>query len=295
MDLDHMKVFIDISLERSMTKGAKLNGVSQSAASQHIHDLERSLGTELLNRRMRPLGLTEAGELYLEFCRDVIRRKEQFDAEIGRWKRKIEGRVHLACIYSVGIAHMNQLEARFRKEHPEAELEIEYLRPEKVYEAVLAERTDLGLVSYPEARKEIKVIPWMDEVMVVAAPRDHPLSANMFLSAKQLDGVDFVAFDDDLPIARELRRFLRKHDVRVNVVMRFDNAVMIKEAVAIGSGISILPERAIREEVNQERLLAIPLESPGLYRPLGVIHHRRKHFNRAARALVDVLKRSAGR
>jgi len=293
MNLDHMKVFIDIAREKSITKGAEQNAVSQSAASQQIDELERSLGTELLNRRTRPLAVTEAGELYLDFCRDVLRRKEQFESAIGRWKRNIEGRIHVACIYSVGLAHMSRLEARFHRDHPEAQIEIEYLRPEKVYDAVLEERADLGLVSYPEAGKNIKVIPWMEEVMVVATPRDHPLSANTFLAPKQLEGANFVAFDGDLPISRELKRFLRKHGVKVNVVMSFDNAVMIKEAVALGSGISILPERAIQEEIAEEKLLAIPIESPGLFRPLGVIHHRKKHFNRASRAFLEVLKRSA--
>ena len=72
--------------------------------------------------------------------------------------------------------------------------------------------------------------------------------------------------------------------------MQFDNVLMIKEAVALGTGISILPERVIVDEIAQERLIGIPLESPGLYRPLAIIHRRRKRFTRAATAFLEQLR-----
>lgn len=292
VNFDQLKVFRDIAKARSVTRGAEMNGISQSAASQHVQELERSMGTELLDRSTRPLRLTPAGKIYYDFCRETLRRKEEFDAALDRLRRTVDGCVRVACIYSVGISEMSRLEARFRRDHPDAELLVEYLRPEKVYEAVIEDRADIGLVSYPEASKETKVIPWRDEVMVVAAPPNHPLSVNTFLAAEQLKGMDYVGFDEDLPIARELRRFFRDHGVQLNVVMHFDNVNMIKEAVALGTGISILPERVIRTDIAQERLLGIPFESPGLYRPLGVIHRRRKRFNRATRAFLETLERS---
>jgi len=288
--IDHLKLFKDIARERSITRAAHRNGISQSAASQYLQELERSLDLCLVDRSSRPLKLTEAGRLYYQFCRDVLRRREQLEAGLDRLRQRVEGTVRVASIYSVGLSEMCRLEEQFRRRHPDAVLSVEYLRPEKVYEAVLADSADIGIVSFPEPSKEIRAIPWRREVMVVAARPDHPLAANVFLAVRELDGQDFVGYDEDLPIARELRRFFREHGVAVNVVMRFDNVSMMKEAVAIGSGIGILPERVIAEEVAQERLVGIPLESPGLYRPLGIIHGRRKRFNRAARAFLELLQ-----
>ena len=71
---------------------------------------------------------------------------------------------------------MVQLEHEFGRRQPEAKLEVEYLRPEKVYSSVLADEADLGLVSYPEPSREITVIPWRQEEMVVAASPYHPLA-----------------------------------------------------------------------------------------------------------------------
>ena len=72
MDLDHLKLFKDIAQARSFSRGAAANGVSQSAASQHLQDLEERFGATLLDRTTRPLTITEAGKLYLELCRDVL-------------------------------------------------------------------------------------------------------------------------------------------------------------------------------------------------------------------------------
>jgi len=73
------------------------------------------------------------------------------------------------------------------------------------------------------------------------------------------------------------------------MVMHFDNIQMIKEAVALGSGVSILPARSMQAEIEQGRLVAVGLEAPGLVRPVGIVHRRRKKFNRAAQAFLELL------
>ena len=102
--------------------------------------------------------------------------------------------------------------------------------------------------------------------------------------------MDFVGFDADLPIRREVDRFLRDQHVHVNVTLHFDNLQMIKEAVAHGSGISIMPARVMAAEVAQGRLVPIPIVAPDLYRPLGIVHRKKKRFHRAAQAFLELLQ-----
>lgn len=292
MDLERAKLFRDIALNRSVSKGAKLNGISQSAASQHLQDLEEQLGLALLDRGSRPLTITDAGKLYLDLCRDVLRRQDEFQAALERMKAEVEGTVRVASIYSVGLSEMSQIEQEFSRRYPEAHLEVEYLRPEKVYEAVVTDRADLGLLSYPEATKEVMVLPWRQEEMVVAASPYHPLAAKSEALPEDLEGLDFVGFDEDLPIRREIDRFLREHHVQVNLTLHFDNLQMIKEAVAHGEGVSIMPGRVMEEEVAQGRLVPIPISisSQRLYRPVGIVHRRKKRFHRAGQAFLELLR-----
>ena len=96
------------------------------------------------------------------------------------------------------------------------------------------------------------------------------------LTPSDLAGQDFVAFDDDLRVGREVKRYLRETGIQVNVVMHFDNTQTMKEAVVLGAGFSILPVRVLRNDIEHGRLVAIPIEGCTLVRPLGIIHRRRK-------------------
>ncbi len=290
MSSDNLKLFKDIALSRSISKGAAHNQISQSAASQHIQELERQLGVVLLDRSTRPLSVTEPGRMYLDFCRDVLRRQEDFDAALDGFRRGTEGRVRVAAIYSVQLSEMAELEAAFSRLYPEGELRVEYLRPEKVYEAVLDDGADIGLVSYPESTREITVIPWRQEEMLVAASPYHPLAARRAIRPSDLAGADFISFDEDLPIQREIDRFLAEHGVEVRRAFHFDNLQMIKEAVEQRAGVAILPARVMYAELAQGRLAAMPFEGAALYRPLGIIHRRRKRFNRVAEAFLELLQ-----
>jgi DNA-binding transcriptional LysR family regulator len=291
MTYESLKLFRDIAQTRSFSKGAAMNDVSQSAASQHVQELERTVGVTLLDRSSRPLVVTPAGLLYAEFCRDVLHRKEEFEVTLERLKHEVEGTVRVAAIYSVGLSEMVQLEREFARRQPEARLEVEYLRPEKIYAAVLADTADLGLVSYPEPSRDITVIPWREEEMVLAAAPNHRLARRgKPIAPAELNGVDFVGFDDDLPIRRDIDRFLRDQGVEVNLVMHFDNLQMIKEAVSHNVGVSIMPMRIMQEEIRQGRLAAIPIAAPELRRPLGIIHRKKKRFHRVAQAFLDLLR-----
>ncbi len=290
MTFEQLKLFRDIAQARSVSKGAEINNMSQSAASQNLHELERLLDVRLFDRTHRPLVLTQAGRLYFEFCRDILRRREAFEVALDGLKGRVEGTVRVASIYSVGLSEMWRLEEEFARRWPDAELRVEYLRPEKVYEAILTDQADLGFVSYPESSKEITAIPWRDEQMVLVAAYGNALATRERIDLDDLRGIDFVGFDEDLPISRELKKFFRDREIEVNPVMHFDNIEMIKEAVALGSGVSILPERVLDAEIAQKRLVAIPIDAPGLFRPLGILHLRRKRFNRATESFLELLR-----
>jgi LysR family transcriptional regulator, transcriptional activator of the cysJI operon len=295
LNYDNLKLFRDIAQNHSFSKGAALNGFSQSAASQHVQELEKAFGVILLDRSTRPLGVTAAGRLYGEYCKDILRRKEDFEVALEKLRSEVEGTVRIAAIYSVGLSEMVGIERAFAEIQPEAQLEVEYLRPEKVYEAVLADEADLGLISYPEASRDIDVIPWREEEMVVAVSPHHPLArSGELIQARDLNGMDFIAFDDDLPIRRHLDKFLKSQGAEVNVTLHFDNLQMIKEAVAHKVGISIMPARLMEDDISQGRMVAIRIEGAELFRPLGIIHRRKKRFHRVAQAFLELLCEKPG-
>ena len=159
-----------------------------------------------------------------------------------------------------------------------------------MFEAVEEDQADLGLMSYAESTRDVVALPWREEEMVVAASPQHPLAGRRLIEAEDLTGLDFVGFDEDLPIQQDIDRYLRDRGVSVVMVFRFDNLQMIKEAVAHGVGISIMPERVMREDLAQGRLVSLKLNPSDLFRPVRIVHRRRKVFSLVAQGLLEMLR-----
>ena len=291
MNIETLRVFCDVVQHQSFSHGAKVNEVSQSAATQSVHRLERHFGVQLVDRTKRPFVLTPEGQATYEGFREVLELYDSVEAHVRSLRMEISGLVRVAAIYSVGLHDMSRCMQDFMRRFPKAKVRLEYLRPNKVYDAVLKGEVDLGIVSYPTPSPELSVIPVRLEPMVVVCPPDHPLAARKSITAEHIHELDFVAFDRDLIIRKEIDRYLRQRSLSIHVVMEFDNIETIKQAVQIGAGISFLPEPTVRDELRSKTLAAIRLVSPELLRPIGVIHRQRKVFSPTAAKFVERLQK----
>jgi DNA-binding transcriptional LysR family regulator len=255
--------------------------------------MEKHFGIQLVDRSKRPFVLTPEGQACYEGFREVLELYDAVEARVRSLRMEITGVVRVAAIYSVGLHDMSRCMQDFMRRYPKARVRLEYLHPNQVYEAVLNSEVDLGIVSYPAASTEISVLPLRSERMVVVCPQGHALARCEAVTAEHLEGEDFVGFDRDLTIRKEIDRFLRQRSVTIRMVMEFDNIETIKQAVEIGAGVSILPEPTVRREVHGGTLAAIRLIAPELKRPIGIIHRSRKLFTPTAGKLIELLQEAA--
>ncbi|MCA9198202.1 MAG: LysR family transcriptional regulator [Planctomycetales bacterium] len=293
MQIKLLKVFCDIVAQRSFSRGAKENAVSQSAASQMIHHLEERLGVVLMDRSRRPFVLTPEGELFYRESRKLVERYYALETEVRTLHEEVAGRVRVASIYSVGLSHMNQCVRRFLGEYPKANVRIEYQHPDRVYSLVEQDEADVGLVSYPKNSRSIKAIMWRTEPMVLVCSPEHELAKLDRASIKHLHGQPTVAFQNDLRIRSEIDKILSRYGVEVNVVMEFDNTETIKRALEINAGVALLPKPTVEKEILAGSLVALPLEDDAIVRPLGIIQRRGKMQARATRQFIDFLLKHA--
>ncbi|MBH00316.1 MAG: LysR family transcriptional regulator [Solibacterales bacterium] len=290
MRISHLKIIRDISKTKSISRAAGINSISQSAASQLVQQLEKQLNIELFDRTKRPLQLTMAGKLYDSACRDIIRRYGEMESQLEALRQELAGTIRVASIYSIGLYQMARMKEHFERRHTNVQIHLEYMRPDKVYQAVTEDQVDLGLVSYPNPSKDLKIIPWRMESMVLVCHPSHDLARKRSIKPADLENKEFVSFDPDLSIRKALDRFFREQGIHRKIVLEFDNIQMIKEALVIGSGISILPERTVRHEAIEGRLVALPLETDGLERPIGIVHRRTKKFSPAIVRFLNFLQ-----
>jgi DNA-binding transcriptional LysR family regulator len=292
VQIETLKLFCDVVRLRSISRGAAQSGVTQSAASQAIQQLEAELDAQLLDRSQRPLQPTQEGRGFYEACRTLLAGFERARGEIAASRQRVEGTVRVAAIYSVGLHDMSRHMQPFMAMHPHARVLLECLHPHKVVEAVLEDEADLGILSYPPASRALQVLPLREEPMVLVCHPSHRLARRRRAEAADLQGERFVAFDHNLPIRRAIDRVLRRAGVRVEVVMQFDNIETIKQAIAIAAGVSVLPRPAVAKEVGIRMLSAVPLAIGGLVRPIAIIHRKGKQLPPAVDRFIDALRRA---
>ena len=290
MQFESLKVFCDIVRQRSFSDAARINHVTQSAASQIVLQLERRLGVQLIDRSTRPLQTTPVGRAYYEGCRDLVERYAELEATIRNAQDELDAIVQVVAIYSVGLGDMGNLVQRFKAQHANARIQIEYLHPVEVYERVSEGTADFGLVSYPRRSRELLVLPWREEEMVLACAPRHRLAGRSSVQPHELAGEQFIGFDKDLMIRRGVDRFLREHGVSVEITHVFDNIESIKKAVELDAGIALLPFATVRREVESASLVAISLAGCKFVRPMGIIQSRQHHLSSTALRFRELLR-----
>jgi DNA-binding transcriptional LysR family regulator len=291
MNMGALKIFCDVVRHHSFSRGAQENRVTQSSASQTIQQLEARLGVVLVDRSRRPWKLTAEGRVFFEGCVEILERYGRLEQEIQRRQAEFHAQVRVAAIYSVGLGPMKEFVRRFTEQHPEARVQVEYLHPDRVYDRVLEDAADLGIVSFPSARRELAVIPWRDEEMLLVCPPTHRLARMRAVPLAELRGEPFVAFDRGLVIRRQVDRFLKRRGVEASVAVEFDNVEAIKRAVEVGTGISILPRPTLDQELSMGTLKAAPFAGARLTRPLGLVHRKGKRFSPGVEQFIQLLRR----
>ena len=259
-------------------------------SKQVITQLESRLGVKLIDRSKRPFALTSEGEMYYEGCRKIVDRYFALEEEVRSLHGEVAGRVRVAAIYSVGLHHMSRYVQEYMTQYPKANVRLEYLHPHRVYDAVENDQADIGLVSYPKSSRTIKAIQWREEPMVLACAPTHRFAGRERIALDELNGEPVVGFDSDLTIRREIDRALAGRNTEARVVMEFDNIETIKRAVEIGAGVAFLPEPTIAREVVAGTLVAVPLATGELVRPLGILHRRGKELGVTVRRFIELLR-----
>lgn len=290
MNIDSLRIFCDVVQYQSFSRGAAINNISQSAATQSVHRLERHFGVQLVDRSKRPFVLTPEGQACYEGFREVLELFDSVESRVRSLREEISGMVRVAAIYSIGLHDMRQCMQDFMRRYPKAKVRLEFLRPNKVLDAVHNAEADLGIVSYPTQSPDLNVIPLRSEKMVLVCHPKHKLAKEKSITAEHLQGEEFIGFDRDLSIRKEIDRYLRQRSVTIRMMMEFDNIETIKQAIQIGAGVSILPEPTIRDETRQKSLTSVRLIAPELLRPVGIVHRQRRVFTPTAAKFVEMLQ-----
>jgi DNA-binding transcriptional LysR family regulator len=290
MQIESLKVFCDLAETESFTKAAQINGVTQSAVSQQISSLERLFKSLLIERSKKRFRLTSEGQVLYDYSKQIIQTYESLHSRLQELKDIISGTIRVATIYSIGLHDLPLYVKKFMKSYPTVNVHVEYRRANQVYEDVLGNVVDVGLVAYPTKDAKLEIVPLRKDSLVLICHPHHPFAKHRNIKLKALAGQKFVGFEPDIPTRKALDKIFREHGVSVNNVMEFDNVETVKRAVEIDAGISIVPQGTITQEVSKQTLAAVTLEDGAFYRPLAAIYKKNKVLSPAMKQFLALLK-----
>jgi DNA-binding transcriptional LysR family regulator len=294
MQIESLKVFCDLAETESFTKAAQINEITQSAVSQQVSALERTFKALLIERSKKKFRLTREGEILYEYAKQVINLYDSLYNRLQEVRDVVGGTIRVSTIYSIGLHDLPPYLKRFLKSYPTVNVHVEYRRSNQVYEDVLGNADDLGLVAYPVKDPKLEIVPLRKDKLVLICHPKHPLAKNQNVSLKDLAGQKFVAFEPDIPTRKAIDKALRDGGVEVQTAMEFDNIETVKRAVEIDAGISIVPATTVTQEVAKHTLEAIELENGSLSRPLAVIYKKNKVLSPAMKQFISTLKGEGG-
>ena len=289
MNIEMLKIFCDLARLQSFSKTAEKHLLSQSAVSQQLAQLELTHKCQLVDRKKRPIALTKEGKLFYKAAKDILDRYEQLRSELNALESSSGSRISVGAIFSIGMHTLSDYVKKFMVKYPGVNVHIEYLDAARIYELVLAGDIDISLVAVPRRDKKLQVYEFQDEPLVLVCSPKHPLAGQSHIEIHKIQFERFIGFGKDVPTRIWIDSILQRYNIVVQPVMEFDNIEIIKRAVEINSGVSILPQTAILQELASGALKAVTFSEENFVRPTGVIVRKDKILSQAARFFIELL------
>lgn len=292
MHIQNFKTFCDLVETQSFSKAARLNEVTQSAVSQQLKAMEGYYDMLIIDRNQKKFRLTQQGTALYATFKEILNLYEKLDCEIQEMRNVISGTINISTVNSIGLHELPPYLKSFMKDFPSVNTRVEYRRANLVYEDVLHGSADVGLVAFPVKNKELTNIPFATDELIVAMNPQNPLSKKKSLQIKELEGVDFIAFEKDIPTRKATDEILKKAGIEVSIVMEFDNVETVKRGLEINAGVAIIPKNTVSNETDRKQLVTARLDNGVHLRPLSIVHKKTRMLTPALRSFIETMKTS---
>ncbi|MDX3907362.1 MAG: LysR family transcriptional regulator [Pigmentiphaga sp.] len=287
----HLRSFVMVARQGSLTKASKALFVTQSALSLTIHHLEEDLGVKLFDRTTRRIELTTAGEEFLDSAERLIR---DFDSTLRSMRalgQRKRGSVGVAVVPSVMASLLPDSAARYIAEFPGIDVRLWEDTARNIQMHVLRGRIDFGISSLWFPNTDLAFEPMFDDHYGVVVAPGHPFAARKgHIEWMELEPMQLVGYSVDLETQNQLAYLPGIVDHLRAPRYQASNAAAIATLVRTGLGISVMSALSARRP-PLHRLTFKPLHSPGCVRTVGVLYRNEKSLSPAAAELLKEIRR----
>jgi len=289
MHLENFKIFTDLVDSQSFSRAAKINGITQSAVSQQMRAMEKHFDVLIVDRAQKHFRLTTEGQKIYDSAKQFLHLYDQLSSELQEMRKTVSGEIHISTIYSIGLHELPAYVKVFMKDFPGVNVRVEYRRSNMVYEDVLHNEVDLGLVAFPIKHRQLETISFHEDQLVIICAPNHPLAGRKEVAIEELSQYEFIGFDPDIPTRKATDQMFKDNKLDIKPVREFDNVETVKRAVEIGAGIALVPETTILPELRQKLVCRLQIKGRKLVRPLAIIYRKGRVLTPALKQFIELL------
>ena len=290
LNLHLVRVFAAVVAAGSFSRAADDLSLSQPAVSRAVQELERQLGTLLLDRAGRRVAPTSAGRLLYDHAVELFAIEQGAEAALADLEGLERGRLAIGASTTVGIYLLPSLLGAFHRRHPGVGLFLDIGNTAQIAERLRTTPLDVAFVEGPVAGSDLVVERWRDDDLVVIAAPDHPIAARQPVALADLAGEPFVLRERGSGTREVAEDALRGLGVEPLVAMELGSTEAVKQAVAAGLGVSVMSSAAISLEVQLDRLAVLVVPELQIRRPLNQLHVRGRAYSRASLAFLALAR-----
>jgi DNA-binding transcriptional LysR family regulator len=291
MDLSQLDIFLAVATEKSFSRAAQRLLRTQPAVSLAIQKLEADLGEKLIDRSLKDGTLTDAGQIVLGFARKFEDLRRDMKNALTELRDNYTGRLIIGANES-GIIYLLRHLSTFRTLYPRVKLEIRRSLSSHIPREVLGNEVELGVISYDPGEEDLRaIVIYTDHLAFVVYP-GHRLAARKQVSIRDLGTETFIAHNVMSPYREKVLQAFQAHRVPLNMDVEVPSLEAIKKAVQTKMGVAFFPRMVVEDDLEAGRLIEIPVKELRVERKILLIHPTRRQLSHAARAFLDVVRRS---
>lgn len=293
MNLRDLRYFVALADTRHFGKAAERSFVSQPTLSAQIKKLETYLGVQLIERQPRNVALTETGTKILPLARRILQESDEIVSLARNEHDPLSGKLKLALIPTIGPYLLPVVARKLRKQLPRLKLMLYEHQTQPLLEKLRAGDIDVGILALPVPLDGLEVRPLYDESFMLAVPNNSPLAKRSNLKVDDLKGETLLLLEDGHCLRDQALDVCSRIDVKESDDYRATSLETLRQMVAAGLGITLLPELATRGPFGSGQGLTVKtFARPIPSRSVGAVWRKSTARTAAINAVCEVIHSS---
>lgn len=256
--LRQLQIFSEIARHQNVSKAAQRLHVSQSAASEALHNFEKAFDLALFDRIGNRLLLNNHGARVLREADQILSQAQLFEDRMLGIKPVPD--IVVGASFTIGNHLATKVMARYLEEQPEADVSLDIASTPAVIDRLVQGQVDIGMVEWPLIHPEVQLIPWREDELVIFSAVDHPLAKRGVLSDQDILSARWIVREEKAGLRRGFDMAMARYASSLNIFLELRHNEAIKTAVLAGLGLGCLSRMVVAREFAHGDL--VPLTIP---------------------------------